>query len=93
MFLNWLRDKIKAWIFEDTSVSLEVLVDGKIETVVARGAVGLRLVCALPGPVQGERLISSGQAVDPQRFARIWRQLSGGFRGATWEDGDPYSPE
>jgi len=92
--MDWLRDRLRKWLLDDgkpqvVSDRLEINYNGRRVLVQAVGISGLYLNCReMNGGMCG--LVSGRDAVDPDHFWKLWRQLGGGK--ACWADGTPYDP-
>jgi len=100
MIFKWLRKKLREWLLDDNAKKADRRLSCMIRergttvatTYLVTGVCGLHLVgtrLGVPGEVA--HLISAGQAIDPDQFRRLWKELSDGVT-ITWEDGDPASP-
>ena len=89
--MTWLRNLIRRWLSEDDpSNTLEVILDGKIQRVVAMTVVGLRLHCVVPMARGAQTvLIPVEQAVNRTEFQRLWTRMGG---RAHWADGKKFKP-
>lgn len=87
--IGWLK-KIVGRLIGETSNTLEVFLDGKIQRAVAMSAMGLRLHCVVPTQAGARTvLIPVEYACDRRHFWRLWERLGG---RAEWEDGSKFKP-
>lgn len=90
--LKWLKVKLRNWLLEEdnghVSVHLDILVDGKIERVMAIKSVGLHLICQ--GKDGSQKMITESDVMNQSHFMKLRGYLS--KDKLTWSDGTPYNP-
>lgn len=87
--MKWLKKKIRQWLADDDDPSskinfkLDVLIQGKITTVIVFSAIGFYLQCrTAKGSIY---LIEESQAIDKKHFWALWKYFGGGLsKDAVW---------
>jgi hypothetical protein len=106
--LNWLKRRLRKWLEIDSQgspvstgkPSMDLLCFNRKagranQTITYQivGAMGLHLVGQTIGADAGEvRMISSGEAVDPDHWSAIWKHLNPGIKMVWEDDGAPFEP-
>lgn len=91
--MQWLKNSLRKWLLEDSTVSTELIVVGhplfknRRTKAKADSIAGRQLLCST---AEGAVLVSVQHAEDEVHFWKLWKQLGGGR--ACWPDGTPYDP-